>query len=72
MDEEISGGDKGDSGDAPLIDLNEALIKKLIATGVFHPLCGDRAHGGCGPSAKGVQGGVGVWRWNGSERRAQE
>ena len=31
MDEEITGGDKGDGGDAPLIDLNEALIKKLIA-----------------------------------------
>ena len=36
MDEEISGGemsgvDKADGGDAPLIDLNEASIKKLIA-----------------------------------------
>ena len=31
MDEEISGTDKGDNGDAPLIDLNEASIKKLIA-----------------------------------------
>jgi RNA polymerase primary sigma factor len=35
MDEEISGGDlggdKGEGGDAPLIDLNEASIKKLIA-----------------------------------------
>lgn len=36
MDEEISGADmsdggKGEGGDAPLIDLNEASIKKLIA-----------------------------------------
>ena len=31
MDEEISGTDKGDTGDAPLIDLNEASVKKLIA-----------------------------------------
>jgi len=35
MDEEISGGDlggdKGEGGDAPLIDLNEGTIKKLIA-----------------------------------------
>ncbi|MEO6091839.1 MAG: RNA polymerase sigma factor RpoD [Novosphingobium sp.] len=35
MDEETSGGsdraDRGDSSDAPLIDLNEAMIKKLIA-----------------------------------------
>ena len=31
MDEEISGTDKGEAGDAPLIDLNEASIKKLIA-----------------------------------------
>jgi hypothetical protein len=34
------------------------LIKKMIATGVFHPLSGDRAHGGRrGPSAEWVQGG---------------
>ncbi|MBW8783874.1 MAG: RNA polymerase sigma factor RpoD [Novosphingobium sp.] len=31
MDEELSGGDKGEGGDAPLIDLNDASIKKLIA-----------------------------------------
>ncbi len=31
MDEELIGDDKGDNGDAPLIDLNEASIKKLIA-----------------------------------------
>jgi RNA polymerase primary sigma factor len=36
MDEEISGAemsgnDRGEGGDAPLIDLNEASIKKLIA-----------------------------------------
>ncbi len=31
MDEETTGGDKGDGSDAPLIDLNEASIKKLIA-----------------------------------------
>ena len=31
MDEENTGGDKGENGDAPLIDLNEASIKKLIA-----------------------------------------
>ena len=31
MDEEFNDGDKGDSGDAPLIDLNEASIKKMIA-----------------------------------------
>src|SRR5579863_4798421 len=30
MDEDIAGVDKGE-GDAPLIDLNEASIKKLIA-----------------------------------------
>ncbi len=30
MDDEITGGEKGE-GDAPLIDLNEASIKKLIA-----------------------------------------
>ncbi len=31
MDEELIGDDKGENGDAPLIDLNEASIKKLIA-----------------------------------------
>jgi RNA polymerase primary sigma factor len=31
MDEENTGGDKNENGDAPLIDLNEASIKKLIA-----------------------------------------
>jgi len=31
MDEENTGGDKGENSDAPLIDLNEASIKKLIA-----------------------------------------
>lgn len=31
MDEETTGGDKGDNSDAPLIDLNEASIKKLLA-----------------------------------------
>ena len=30
MDEELNGGEK-EGGDAPLIDLNEASIKKLIA-----------------------------------------
>ena len=30
MDEELNGSDK-EGGDAPLIDLNEASIKKLIA-----------------------------------------
>ena len=31
MDEEFNDGDKGEGGDAPLIDLNDASIKKLIA-----------------------------------------
>src|SRR5689334_11693846 len=31
MDEEFNDGDKADGGDAPLIDLNEASIKKMIA-----------------------------------------
>jgi len=31
MDEENTGGDKGEGSDAPLIDLNEGSIKKLIA-----------------------------------------
>ena len=31
MDEEFNDGDKGEGGDAPLIDLNEASIKKMIA-----------------------------------------
>jgi RNA polymerase primary sigma factor len=31
MNQEVSGTDKSESGDAPLIDLNEASIKKLIA-----------------------------------------
>jgi RNA polymerase primary sigma factor len=31
MDQEVTGTDKNEGGDAPLIDLNEASIKKLIA-----------------------------------------